>query len=97
MHPTKHDQSANRSFINSPISLKAISVCSVPPTGKKVKPCGAPGYSFKMDSAPDMAHLVAIRTLSSRSTSRVPQVKRAGGSCFVGERKRGKVSGGGED
>lgn len=46
-----------------------------------------------MDSAPDMAHLVAIRTLSSRSTSRVPQVKRAGGSCFVGleegEGKRG--------
>jgi len=50
-----------------------------------------------MDAAPDMAHLVAIRTLSSRSTSRVPQVKRAGGSCFVGERKRGRVSGGSED
>jgi hypothetical protein len=53
---------------------------SVPPTGNKVKAWGAPGYNFRTLSAPLMAHLVDIITLSSSRGSFVPQTNNAGGS-----------------
>ena len=69
-----------RSRIYITISSSPFCVSSVPPGGKNTNPCGAPGYTFRMLSAPAMLHFALISTESSSKQSSVPQVKSAEGS-----------------
>lgn len=68
-----------------PIGYNGISLAHSKPEKtkeltKNVNPCGAPGYTLSILSAPLMAHFADIMTLSSRSGSSVPQLNSAGGN-----------------